>query len=182
MSAPLDSSKLEINKTTSPKDPLPNSELKFGQSFTDHILEIDWSADYGWHTPTIKPYHNFSMDPATCVLHYSFELFEGLKAYRDSKGQIRTFRPDKNMERMNRSAKRAALPTFDGEEFLKLVDKFLLLEERFVPQGKGFSLYLRPTLVELLLDWVYLLLLRPNYTLLHHQWDHISDRDSNQFL
>ncbi|KAG5418143.1 BAT22 [Candida metapsilosis] len=147
MSAPLDSSKLEITKTSTPKEPLPNSELKFGKSFTDYILEIDWSADHGWLTPTIKPYHDFKMDPATCVLHYSFELFEGMKAYRDSKGQIRTFRPDKNMERMNRSAKRASLPTFDGEEFLKLVDKFLLLEEKFVPQGKGYSLYLRPTLI-----------------------------------
>ncbi|KAI3402561.1 BAT22 [Candida oxycetoniae] len=147
MSAPLDASKLKITKTETPKDPLPNDKLVFGQSFTDHILEVDWTKEEGWAAPTIKPYHNFSMDPATCVLHYSFELFEGLKAYRDSNGKIRTFRPDKNMERMNRTAKRAALPTFDGNEFLKLLDQFLLLEEKFVPQGKGYSLYLRPTLI-----------------------------------
>lgn len=147
MSAPLDASKLEITKTTKPSEPLPKEELVFGKSFTDHILEVEWTAEKGWGVPTIKPYHNFSLDPATCVLHYSFELFEGLKAYRDSNGKIRTFRPDKNMERMNRSAKRAALPTFDGEEFIKLVDQFLLIEERFVPTGYGYSLYLRPTLI-----------------------------------
>ncbi|EDK44069.1 Mitochondrial branched-chain amino acid (BCAA) aminotransferase [Lodderomyces elongisporus] len=143
----LDASKLEITKTTTPKEPLANDKLVFGQSFTDHILEIDWTKEEGWGTPKITPYHNFQMDPATCVLHYSFELFEGMKAYRDSQGKIRTFRPDKNMERMNRTAKRASLPTFDGEEFIKLLDKFLALEERFVPQGKGYSLYLRPTLI-----------------------------------
>lgn len=147
MSAPLDASKLEITKTTTPKELLPKEQLVFGKTFTDHILEVEWTKEEGWGTPTIKPYHNFSLDPATAVLHYSFELFEGLKAYRDSDGKIRTFRPDKNMARMNRSAKRAALPTFDGEEFMKLVDKFLLLEERFVPTGYGYSLYLRPTLI-----------------------------------
>ncbi|CAK9437802.1 uncharacterized protein LODBEIA_P21800 [Lodderomyces beijingensis] len=147
MAAPLDASKLQITKTTTPATPLPNNQLKFGQSFTDHILEIDWTVEEGWGTPTITPYHDFKMDPATVVLHYSFELFEGLKAYRDSNGQIRTFRPDKNMERMNRSAKRASLPQFDSEEFIKLIHQFLLLDERFVPSGKGYSLYLRPTLI-----------------------------------
>ncbi|KAG7666204.1 BAT22 [[Candida] subhashii] len=147
MSAPLDASQLQITKTTKPSTPLPKEQLVFGKSFTDHILEIEWTQESGWGTPTITPYHTFSLDPATCVLHYSFELFEGLKAYRDSEGKIRTFRVNKNMERMNRSAKRAALPTFDGDEFQKLLHKFLQVEERFVPEGFGYSLYLRPTLI-----------------------------------
>lgn len=145
--APLDASKLEIIKTTTPKEKLPKEQLIFGKTFTDHMLEIEWTAEHGWGVPKISPYHNFAMDPATVVLHYAFELFEGMKAYRDANGEIRTFRPDKNMERMNKSAERIALPTFDGEELIKLIDQLVLLDESFVPQGAGYSLYLRPTLI-----------------------------------
>ncbi|CAH2351550.1 branched-chain-amino-acid aminotransferase, mitochondrial [[Candida] railenensis] len=145
--ASLDASKLEIIKTTSPKTKLPNDQLVFGKTFTDHMLEIEWTAEAGWGTPKISPYHNLSLDPSTVVLHYAFELFEGMKAYKDKNGNIRTFRPDKNMIRMNKSAARIALPTFDGEELIKLIDKFLLVEESFVPEGTGYSLYLRPTLI-----------------------------------
>lgn len=143
----LDSSKLEITKTTTPKGKLPNDQLVFGKTFTDHILEIEWTKEAGWGTPKISPYHNLSLDPSTVVFHYAFELFEGMKAYRDSNNQIRTFRPDKNMVRMNKSAERIVLPTFDGEELIKLMDKFLLVEQDFVPQGAGYSLYLRPTMI-----------------------------------
>ncbi|SGZ49070.1 CIC11C00000004477 [Sungouiella intermedia] len=145
--APLDASKLKITKTTTPKDKLPNDQLVFGKTFTDHMLEIEWTAADGWAAPTISPYHNFSFDPSTIVFHYGFEAFEGLKAYRDTKNNIRIFRPNKNMERMNLSAERIALPTFDGEEFIKLINEFLKLEQSFVPQGEGYSLYLRPTII-----------------------------------
>ena len=97
--------------------------------------------------PKISPYHNLSLDPSTIVFHYAFELFEGMKAYKDTNGNIRTFRGDKNMIRMNKSAERIALPTFEGEELQKLIDKLLLLDQDFVPEGKGYSLYLRPTLI-----------------------------------
>ncbi|KAK6455854.1 aminotransferase [Scheffersomyces xylosifermentans] len=145
--APLHASKLVVELTTSPKDVLANEDLVFGKTFTDHMLEIEWSKAEGWGTPKILPYHNFSFDPATVVFHYSFELFEGMKAYRDKDGNIRTFRTDKNMARMNRTAKRASLPSFDGEEFMKLIDKFLVVDQKFVPEGEGYSLYLRPTLI-----------------------------------
>ncbi|ABN67179.1 branched-chain amino acid transaminase [Scheffersomyces stipitis CBS 6054] len=147
MSAPLDASKLVIHKTTTPKEKLPNDKLVFGKTFTDHMLEIEWTAQAGWGTPTISPYHKLSLDPSTVVLHYAFELFEGMKAYRDTDNNIRTFRGDKNMDRMNKSADRIALPTFDGEELMKLIDQFLLVDESFVPQGAGYSLYLRPTMI-----------------------------------
>lgn len=145
--APLDASRLIIEKTTTPKTKLPKEQLVFGKTFTDHMLEIEWTKEKGWDTPKISPYHNLSLDPSTIVFHYAFELFEGMKAYKDSKGLIRTFRGDKNMIRMNSSAERIALPTFDGEELQKLIDKLLVLDQGFVPEGKGYSLYLRPTLI-----------------------------------
>lgn len=145
--APLDASKLQITRTTSPKEKLPNDQLQFGKTFTDHMLEVEWTAANGWGVPTITPYHNFAMDPSTIVLHYGFEAFEGMKAYRDRENKIRVFRPDKNMERMNKSADRIALPTFDGEEFIKLINEFLKVDKDFVPTGEGYSLYLRPTII-----------------------------------
>ncbi|KAI5959500.1 uncharacterized protein KGF55_005328 [Candida pseudojiufengensis] len=147
MSAPLDASKLVIEKTTTPKQKHAKEDLIFGKYFTDHMLEIEWDSKNGWGIPKISPYHNLSLDPATCVFHYAFELFEGMKAYKDKEGNIRTFRGEKNMIRMNKSAKRIALPEFNGDELQKLIDKLLILDHEFIPEGAGYSLYLRPTLI-----------------------------------
>ena len=98
------------------------------------MISIPWTAADGWGTPEIIPYQKFSMDPATCALHYAFECFEGLKAYKDDKGDVRLFRPDKNMERLNRSAASIALPTVDGEAVIKVLKEFVKLESRFIPK------------------------------------------------
>lgn len=145
--ASLNASKLTIVKTTQPKPKVPKEELVFGKSFTDHMLEIEWTQENGWEAPKITPYHNFSFDPSTIVFHYGFEAFEGMKAYRDLNNEIRIFRPDKNMDRMNSSAERIALPTFDSDELIKLIKEFVKLDQDFVPEGKGYSLYLRPTII-----------------------------------
>ncbi|OKL59083.1 Branched-chain-amino-acid aminotransferase, cytosolic [Talaromyces atroroseus] len=143
----VDPSKLEITKTSTPKELTPNDQLIFGKTFTDHMLSIEWTASDGWLTPRIIPYQNLSLDPATCVFHYAFECFEGMKAYKDKDGKIRLFRPDKNMERLNKSSSRIALPTIDGEGLTKLIAEFTKLESRFIPKEKGYSLYLRPTMI-----------------------------------
>lgn len=129
----IDASALQITRTTTPRDITPNEELLFGHTFTDHMLSLEWTAKHGWHPPRITPYQNLSLDPATCVLHYAFEAFEGMKAYKDRQGNVRLFRPDKNMARLNRSGARIALPMFDGEKMLELLKKFCQIEERFIP-------------------------------------------------
>ncbi|KAI9756255.1 MAG: Mitochondrial branched-chain amino acid (BCAA) aminotransferase [Chaenotheca gracillima] len=111
------------------------------------MLSIEWTASEGWLAPRITPYQNLSLDPATCVLHYAFECFEGMKAYKDTSGQVRLFRPDKNMARMNKSSARIALPNFDGPSFIDLISRFCAMEERFIPTARGYSLYLRPTMI-----------------------------------
>ncbi|KAJ9318827.1 hypothetical protein DTO271D3_957 [Paecilomyces variotii] len=143
----LDPSKLTIAKTTTPKEPLPPQELVFGKTFTDHMLSIEWTASDGWLAPRITPYQNLSLDPATCVFHYAFECFEGMKAYKDKNGKIRLFRPDKNMARLNKSSARIALPTFEGDALIKLIGEFAKLESKFIPDSRGYSLYLRPTMI-----------------------------------
>ncbi|GAP88275.1 putative branched-chain amino acid aminotransferase [Rosellinia necatrix] len=143
----VDPTKLVINKTTNPKALNDPSTLVFGRNFTDHMLTIEWTQTDGWAAPTIQPYQNLSLDPATCVFHYGFECFEGMKAYRDAAGRVRLFRPDRNMARFNKSAARIALPTFDPAALTGLISRFAQLEERFIPRERGYSLYLRPTLI-----------------------------------
>ena len=140
-------SDLQITKTTSFKPKPPLKELVFGKTLTDHMLEIDWDVEKGWDKPRISPYRKLEIDPSATVLHYGIELFEGMKAYKDKKGSLRLFRPDKNMERMNRSAARIALPNFDGEELTKTISEFVKLESDWVSDQFGYSLYLRPTMI-----------------------------------
>lgn len=145
--AALDATKLRIEKTNAPSKRIPNEKLVFGTQFTDHMLEIEWTVRQGWHTPRITPYHNLELHPLASVFHYGFELFEGLKAYRDSDNNIRTFRMDKNMARMNATSERIAMPKFDGEQLMKLIDKLLLLDKDLAPIGVGHSLYIRPVMI-----------------------------------
>jgi len=125
----------------------PVTDLVFGKVFTDHMLTIDWDESNGWHAPKIGPFQNFSMHPGAKVLHYAQELFEGMKAYRGVDGKIRMFRPMHNMARMNITAERCCLPTFDGLELLKCIRELVCLDSSWVPHDTSSSLYIRPTLI-----------------------------------
>eukprot|EP00123_Amoebidium_parasiticum_P013509 comp21998_c0_seq1/m.31824 comp21998_c0_seq1/g.31824 ORF comp21998_c0_seq1/g.31824 comp21998_c0_seq1/m.31824 type:complete len:415 (-) comp21998_c0_seq1:425-1669(-) len=145
--ADIDVKKLTITHTPAPKHKLPNSELVFGRTFSDHMLEIDWAAEDGWGAPRIKPYENLSLSPAATVLHYAMECFEGMKAYKDKQGRIRMFRPDKNMNRLYNSCHRMALPTFDKAALTECIKELLRTDADWIPNEKGYSLYLRPTMI-----------------------------------
>ncbi|KAJ1354299.1 hypothetical protein KIN20_011182 [Parelaphostrongylus tenuis] len=127
--------------------PKQGDTLRFGECFSDHMLDIEWSADKGWSKPCIRPYENLSLDPACKVFHYASELFEGMKAYRGVDDRIRLFVPELNMRRMRRTAIRATLPDFDGDELLKCIKELVRLDQSWVPSEKGASLYIRPTLI-----------------------------------
>ena len=132
---------LTIVKTQTPKTMPAESELGFGKFFTDHMLIVEWEAGKGWYDAKIVPFGRIDLHPASTVLHYGAEIFEGLKAYRREDGGVQLFRPMENVKRMNRSAERMSLPTM---EMLSLIEQFVKLEERFVPKSFGTSLYLRP--------------------------------------
>lgn len=74
------------------------------------MLVIPWSSSSGWSAPKIQPYQPLALDPSATIFHYAPSLFEGMKAYKGEDGKVRLFRPDKNMERMIRSAARLAFP------------------------------------------------------------------------
>ncbi|KXN71710.1 D-aminoacid aminotransferase-like PLP-dependent enzyme, partial [Conidiobolus coronatus NRRL 28638] len=97
---PLKASEIKVNKTTSPKPLIPNKDLVFGHAFSDHMFEVDWQSDKGWINPEIKAYQPIVLDPSASVFHYAFCCFEGMKAYKGPKGEIRLFRPDLNMARL----------------------------------------------------------------------------------
>ncbi len=137
---------LTIIKTETPKTMPAENELGFGKHFTDHMLVVEWEAEKGWYDAKIVPFGRISLHPASTVLHYGAEIFEGLKAYRREDGGVQLFRPMENVKRMNRSAERMSLPTMDEKEMLSLIEAFVKLEERFVPKSFGTSLYLRPFL------------------------------------
>ncbi|KAF2415249.1 branched chain amino acid aminotransferase [Microbacterium sp. B35-04] len=116
----------------------------FGQHFTDHMVDICWSEKGGWHRPRVQPYGPIPLDPAAAVLHYSQEIFEGLKAYRHADGSIWTFRPDRNAARLQRSAQRLALPELPTEYFLESLRELIAVDGAWVPTAGETSLYLRP--------------------------------------
>ena len=121
------------------------AEPGFGNHFSDHMLTVEWTPEAGWHAARIEPYGPLSLDPATAVLHYAQETFEGMKAYRHEDGSIWLFRPQENAARMVRSSHRLALPVLEVEDFLQAVDALVTVDQRWVPDGAGEkSLYLRP--------------------------------------
>jgi branched-chain amino acid aminotransferase len=116
----------------------------FGVHFTDHMAVATWTAADGWHDSAIVPYGPFTLDPATAVLHYAQQIFEGLKAYRHEDGTIWTFRSDQNADRMVRSTHRLALPPLDPEDFLCSIEELVAADAAWVPAAPEQSLYLRP--------------------------------------
>jgi branched-chain amino acid aminotransferase len=126
-----------------PKD---ESNLGFGDIFTDHMFLMDYTAGEGWHDPRIVPYGNLSIDPGAMALHYGQEIFEGLKAYRGQGDSLYLFRARDNFERMNRSARRLCMPELEVDFVLKAMKDLILLESEWVPRTSGTSLYIRPTL------------------------------------
>ncbi|XP_015600591.1 branched-chain-amino-acid aminotransferase, cytosolic isoform X2 [Cephus cinctus] len=124
------------------------SALTFGKYFTDHMLKVFYYESLGgWQAPEITPFENLVLHPAAKVLHYAVELFEGMKAYRGIDGKIRIFRPELNMERMNTSAIRSGLPTFNGNELIKCLNRLISIDQEWVPHSEASSLYIRPTLI-----------------------------------
>ncbi|MFC5928640.1 branched-chain amino acid aminotransferase [Cryobacterium melibiosiphilum] len=119
----------------------------FGKHFTDHMVTIDWTVDQGWHDARVTPYGPLQLDPASSVLHYGQEIFEGLKAYRHADGSIWTFRPEKNAERMQRSAARLALPQLSVEDFVQSIKQMIAVDGDWVPSAPETSLYLRPFMI-----------------------------------
>ncbi len=135
---------IKIVKTTSPKEHPESSSLGFGKFFTDHMFIMDYSREKGWYDARIVPFGKVELHPASTVLHYGSEIFEGLKAYRRADGTVQLFRPLENIKRMNNSAERLCLPQIDEDMAMEILKTFVGVEQGWTPSAPGTSLYLRP--------------------------------------
>lgn len=116
----------------------------FGREFTDHMFLATWTAERDWHDGRLVPYGPLSLEPATAVLHYAQEIFEGLKAYAHADSSTWLFRPDRSAKRMQSSAARMAMPALPADWFMGSLQALLEVDNAWVPQAEEASLYLRP--------------------------------------
>ncbi|MCG2460626.1 branched-chain amino acid aminotransferase [Flavobacteriaceae bacterium F89] len=120
--------------------------LPFGDVFTDHMMVCDYK-NGSWGTPKIIPYQPLTLDPSARVFHYGQAVFEGMKAYKDDKGQAWLFRPDENFRRINKSCVRLAIPEFPEEYFFDSLKTLLRLDVEWIKPGEGNTLYVRPFVI-----------------------------------
>lgn len=132
-------------------DPVPADERErriadpgFGRVFTDHMALVEYDEEQGWHDARVTARTTFSVDPASPVLHYAQEIFEGLKAYHRPQGKAALFRPDANARRFAHSARRLAMPELPEEMFLESIRALVRADREWIPPAEDGALYLRP--------------------------------------
>ena len=139
---------IRIEKTNNPKElPGDDNPLKFGTIFTDHMFMMDYEVEKGWYDPRIVPYQHLNLEPSAMVFHYGQEMFEGLKAYKTEDGRELLFRPDKNIERANKTNRRICIPEIPVEDFLQAIKAVVKMDEAWIPTKEGTSLYIRPFII-----------------------------------
>ena len=139
---------IRVEKTQNPKPiPGPENPLVFGTIFTDHMFMMDYEEGKGWIDPRIIPYQPLSLEPSCMVFHYGQEMFEGLKAYKTADGRTLLFRPNKNIERANRTNERICIPKIPEEDFLQAIKAVVKMDEAWIPEREGTSLYIRPFII-----------------------------------
>ncbi len=136
-----------VDETRRKPHPQDESALGFGQYLSDHMFQMDYSPENGWHNPRIGPLENLSLSPAAMVLHYGQEAFEGLKAYRGKDDGVRLFRYRKNFERLNASCERLCMPLLDIDQVSDAMKQLVLLDRSWIPKTEGCALYIRPNII-----------------------------------
>jgi branched-chain amino acid aminotransferase len=116
----------------------------FGTEFTQKMVSSEYQ-DGQWSDLDVVPVAPFSVHPATHVLHYASECFEGLKAYRTGAGDVHLFRPDRHVERMTNSAAQLLLEIPDKDTLSRSLHMAVSAVVDEIPSYPG-ALYLRPTL------------------------------------
>ncbi|HEX8546562.1 MAG TPA: branched-chain amino acid aminotransferase [Cytophagaceae bacterium] len=135
---------MEIEKIKNSKlNNIDFSNLEFGSVYADHMFAVDFKNN-AWQQAKITPFQNISMSPATSVLHYGQSIFEGLKAYKATNGDIMVFRPKAHQVRLNASARRLCIPEVSEELFLEGLTELLKVDSSWIPAQEGCSLYIRP--------------------------------------
>ena len=122
---------------------IPLENIPFGRYFTDHMLEADYE-NGEWKNIEIKPYQPLLMSPSMAAIHYGQAIFEGIKAYKDEKGNAFIFRPHDNFKRFNISAERMQMPLVPEHLFIEGMRQLIELDKNWIPDKRDHSLYIRP--------------------------------------
>lgn len=122
---------------------LPSGEMGFGKIMCPVMIVCDFE-NGEWGELEMIPYGPISLDPTTKVLHYGQEIFEGMKGYRTGGKGPFLFRPDKNFQRFNFSARRMGMPEVPEDVFMESVKGITSYCADFIPRRSGESLYIRP--------------------------------------
>ncbi len=126
------------------KKKLDWGNLPFGYMKTTKSFVANWK-NGEWDEGKLTKNHSIKMTECAGVLQYAQTCFEGLKAYTTENGDIVTFRPDLNADRMEASCKRLEMPVFPKERFIEAVLKTIEANKDWVPPyGSGATLYIRP--------------------------------------
>lgn len=135
---------IKINKAERSRiKDVDKTDLHFGKYYSDHMFIAE--CDHGkWKNARVEPFSALTMHPATSCLHYGQLIFEGMKAYKDSKGNPLLFRPEKNHERFNESARRMGMPEIPEQLFIDSISELVSIDRQWIPTGAGYSLYIRP--------------------------------------
>jgi branched-chain amino acid aminotransferase len=126
--------------------PADESGLRFGDIFTDHMFKLDYY-EGAWRSPRVEPFGPIQLEPSAMVLHYSQNVFDGMKCYRHPGGGLALFRPGDNLRRLSSSADRMVIPAFDEALVLEGLKELLKLDGAWTPTYPGATLYIRPTII-----------------------------------
>ncbi|HEX8081781.1 MAG TPA: branched-chain amino acid aminotransferase [Jatrophihabitans sp.] len=113
-------------------------------AFTEHMVSMRWTPETGWSDPEVTDHAHLTLSPATASFHYGQSIIEGLKAHRQPDGSLAVFRPRDHARRLQRSASRLSMPPLAEEMFLQAIEELVRVDQAWVPDDPGFSLYLRP--------------------------------------
>jgi len=139
-----DTATINIKKTDRSRlQEIDLNNVVFGRVFSDHMFVMDF-VDGKWQEPVIEPFKDLRMSPASLVLHYGQSIFEGMKAFRNKDGDVTLFRPEMNIERMNRSAERMCMPQIPEDLFLMGLKELVNLDRGWIPTDEDSALYIRP--------------------------------------
>ena len=122
---------------------IQGNSLSFGALRTDHMFVANY-ADGKWQNARIMPYSPFSIMPGAIVIHYAQSIFEGAKGFQHPDGEIYLYRIDKNIERLNHSARILAMPEVPADMHMDGIMRLIDIERAWCPTIPESSMYVRP--------------------------------------
>lgn len=113
--------------------PAKPGQFKFGAQYTDHMLEIDWSAQDGWAKPKIVPHGPIKIETSATALHYGISVNEGVSVLKNKdSGKLQAFRCDDHLSSFREATDHLDMPVFDPNELTECLKKLVCLDKEWI--------------------------------------------------